>query len=338
MCQPRTPTILVALSAAEREKFLTDAVAEQLAALGTVTTLRDEDVSKDSLVAAIEGVDICLTSWSTPPIDQTVLDAADSLQLIGHIGGSVHDLCTEAVFERGITVTSANHVMSRYVAEWILGVSLSAAFDLPAVTAAMRTGDWPNDPGRFDSLIEADVGFVGLGDVGRNLLEFLAPFDVTVTIYDPYLAPDDEVMDRSWVKQDDLRTAVAADVVSIHAALTPETVGLIDDDVLAMMPESTILVNCARGPIVDTDALCAALADDALRAAVDVYDTEPLPEASCLRDEATVLSPHVAGIGSHAALPEAVLDDVERHLDGEPLDGAVSKERYELMTRSTGLE
>jgi phosphoglycerate dehydrogenase-like enzyme len=226
--------------------------------------------------------------------------------------------------------------MAEFVAESVLAMGLSAMRDIPDVTATMRKGGWPNERGRFWSLKEADVGFVGLGSVGRNLIQLLDPFNVSVTIYDPYVDTSSAVFDRNWVSvTDDLTMAVEADLVSIHASLTPETTGLVDEDVLSAMPESSVIVNCARVPITAKDALSRELKTGKIRAAIDTFDNEPLQDDAEIRTQATVLTPHVAGAPSRELLAPTIIDEIERYLNGEPLEGQISKETFKRMTQDS---
>jgi phosphoglycerate dehydrogenase-like enzyme len=326
--------VLVTLPVGLREELFDDSVRERLEGVGGVTyNPADEQFSPAELRERLDGVEVCVTGWGTPTLDETVLAGADALELLAHVGGSVAPVASPAIYDRGVVVTSANRTMARYVAEGVLGMALAGLRDLPAVDRSTRRGEWNGGRSRahFGSLFDTQVGFVGLGTVGRNLLDLLAPFEGPVRVYDPY-ADDDPAFDRPGVERTDLETALSSDVVSVHASLTEETLGLLDADRLAEIPDGGLLVNCARGPIVDEDALADELADGRIRAALDVYTEEPLPAESPLTG-ATVLTPHIAGAPSGPKLAPAVLDEVERYAAGEPVESAIGRERYELMTR-----
>jgi phosphoglycerate dehydrogenase-like enzyme len=326
--------VLVTLRTGLRETLFDDDTRERLEALGTVTwNPGEEQFTPGELRERLRGVDVLVTGWGTQTLDGAVLEGADDLELVAHVGGSVASVASPALYDRGVTVTSANREMARYVAEAVLAMALTSLRDLPAVDREVRAGEWSSDRGRFESLFGADVGFVGLGTVGRDLLDLFDPFDVSVTVYDPYVDAGEPALDRPWVELGDLEAALDADVVSIHASLTEETLGLLDADRLAAMPDGALIVNCARGPIVDEDALADELAAGRLRAALDVFDEEPLPADHPFHEHATLLTPHVAGAPGSDELAATVVSEVERFLAGEPLEGAVSRERFELMTR-----
>lgn len=280
-----------------------------------------------------DGVDACITGWGTRTLDGDVIADATDLRFVGHVGGSVGVVGSHALFDRGVTVTSANYLMAEYVAEGVLAYALAGLRDIPARDAAIKAGGW--DPTTTsETLKDATVGFVGLGAVGSHLLDLLAPFDVDVNVYDPYIDRD-ALTDWSFAtlvsEIDDALEGTT--LVSVHASLTEETVGMLGGEELAALPDGALLVNCARGPIVDTDALVAELETGRIRAALDVYDEEPLPEDHPLRAcPGTVLGPHAAGSPSRARLAAAVVADLERFVAGEAVHGRVSRSRYERMT------
>ncbi|MFC7101518.1 NAD(P)-dependent oxidoreductase [Nonomuraea rubra] len=159
------------------------------------------------------------------------------------------------------------------------------------------------------------VGLVGYGAIGRRVARMLAGFGANVLVHDPYVdAPNGvglpELLERSLF-------------VSLHARATPETAGLIGAAELAAMPEGSVLVNCARGALLDYDALCDALDSGHLfGAAMDVFPEEPIPQGSrLLTTPNLVMTPHLAGASKETAMKAAaiVAADVARYVRGEPL-------------------
>jgi phosphoglycerate dehydrogenase-like enzyme len=175
---------------------------------------------------------------------------------------------------------------------------------------------------------------IGLGTIGRFLLDFLKPFDVRIKLYDPYLSPD-SLREHPNVELSSLEEALLwGDIISIHASLTQETRGMIDADRLRMIKEGALFVNTARGAIVDELALSAALRQGRFRAVLDVYETEPLPPDSPLRNlENVILLPHVAGITAREEMAYAMLEEIERYSNGEPLQYEIPFEKFALMTK-----
>lgn len=327
--------ILVTLPAGDRrERLLPPPVREQLEQLGTVTYNEStEQFTQMELAAELRGVDVCVTGWGTVSLDETVLSEADELDLVAHVGGSVASVGSAALYDRGITICSANEVMATYVAEGILAYLFASLRDIPAVAAEMDRGGWPDVDDRTETLFDRTTGFVGLGDVGRELLDLLDPFDVTVLVSDPYVDASDL---SGWpsVELTDLdRVLSEPSIVSIHASLTPETHHLLDADRLAQLSDGAHLINAARGPIVDEAALLAELGDDRIRAVLDVFNEEPLPADHSLRaQDNAILFPHVAGSPSKPLLAETVVSEIERYSRGESLRHSIPRERYKLMT------
>lgn len=290
--------------------------------------------SEDQLRAALPGVDVCLTHWGCPTFTPAVLENADRLSLIAHAAGSVADLVTPAAYERGIRVCSANRVMARFVAESVLAYMLAGLKYIPLQVERMRSGGW-GGAASPRSLYDACVSLIGLGAIGRYLLDLLAPFQVQVKVYDPYLKPG-ALAPYPRVESASLDEALAwGDVVSIHAALTPETRGMLDAGKLALIRDGALLVNTARGPIVDEAALVRELQSGRIQAALDVYTVEPLPAESPLRGMQNVLLfPHTAGLVDRGCeMSVAMLDEIERFIRGEALQYEIPFEQFRLMTR-----
>ncbi|MCU4743025.1 hydroxyacid dehydrogenase [Natronoglomus mannanivorans] len=339
--------ILVTYPDVPRRDFLFSAdVVARLESLGDVDwNERTDQFTPVELSDRLRDVDVCVTGWGCPTLSADVLDGADAgdgtrdrdgadaLELVTHVGGSVASVASPALYERGIPVCSANHVMAPFVAEGILAYALAGLRDVVGFDAALADGEWPDGMARSESLFGAKIGFVGLGSVGRELLALLEPFEPTVDVYDPYVA-EDELADFEFAALTDLETALSSELVSVHASKTPETIHLLDGEALATVPDGGLLVNAARGAIVDEAALVAELETGRISAALDVYETEPLPDSSPLRDlDNAVLGPHVAGAPTRHRLAEAAVEEVERFAAGESLQHDVPRERYELMTR-----
>ena len=328
-------------SARDNDDLYPPAVRDRLEALGDVEwNDTGEQYSATELRDRLEGIDVCVTGWGVPTLTEDVLETADSLQLVAHVGGSVASVASDALYERGIAVCSANHVMAPFVAEGVLTYILSALRSVPQLDHELKGGEWPTDRKfRSETLFDATLGLVGLGEVGKNLLPLLEPFDVTVNVYDPYLSAGD-LEEYPFATLTDLDTALnTADVVSIHASKTPETYHMLDAEKLALVPDGCLLVNTARGAIVDEAALVEELESGRISAALDVYEIEPLPEDHPLRDrDNAVLGPHMAGSPSRWRLADAVVTEIERFAHGDSLEHAVPRERFELMTHPLEVE
>jgi len=218
---------------------------------------------------------------------------------------------------RGVRLCDARGVHSSSTSEWVMAVILAHLRALPAFVRAQADRRWSTrEYAPTDELSGKRVLVVGAGAIGEALAARLRPFEVTVTMV-ARTARDgvhgvDELPDL----------LPAADVVVLLLPLTPQTTGLVDADFLARMPDGALLVNGARGPVVDTGALTEALASGRISAAADVTDPEPLPPDHPLWSMPNfLLTPHVAGSvrGLMRRAYALVGDQLRRYIAGEPL-------------------
>ncbi|MFF7896131.1 hydroxyacid dehydrogenase [Streptomyces sp. NPDC007907] len=270
---------------------------------------------------ALTRAEVLVTGWGCPRIDETVLDAAPRLRAVLHSAGSVKSFATHALWERGIAVSSAAFANALPVAEYTLAMILLAGKGVLAARDRLRTtrtsAGWGVIPGIGNH--GRRVGVIGASRIGRRVLELLRPFDLRPVLTDPYvdergaaalgvpLLPLDEL----------LRTSA---IVTVHAPETPETHHMIGRRELALMPDGAVLINTARGALVDHDALVAELRTGRLTAVLDVTDPEPLPVDSPLYDlPGAFVTPHLAGSQGNelARLGLAVAQEAERLGSGE---------------------
>lgn len=259
--------------------------------------LGNQDPAPDSLPGLLDGVDAWLMGSS--PADAALLDGAPRLRVLARRGVGYETIDTEAARARGLVVTIAAGGNGPSVADHALGMMLAVGKRLVPLTAAMAAGDW-----RFSPAFELHgktVGIVGLGRIGRLVARRLAGFDATVLAVDP--APEAaEWAAAHGVRMVALDTLLAeSDLVTLHAPLTAATRGLIGPAALAAMRPDAILINTARGGLVDEAALLAALDGGALAGAgIDVFLAEKDPAA---RDLAIALArhPHVVATPHSAA-------------------------------------
>jgi phosphoglycerate dehydrogenase-like enzyme len=224
--------------------------------------------------------------------------------------------------------------MAKYVAEGALAYMLAGIRAIRAYDGNMRDGRWHQDMPQTNTIVGGEIGLVGLGAVGRNLLDMLRPFGCTVKVYDPYL-PEGALDAWDFASLGSFEEAMRNPVVSIHASQTPETYHMVNAEALALMPDDALLVNTARGSLIDPEALISELESGRIRAVLDVYERE-----GCRQDERLLactrnltLQPHLAGMPSGSAMTAAIIDDLERFLHGEPLQLAVSHTQYLHMTQ-----
>jgi len=225
---------------------------------------------------------------------EELLECADALELFACMYAGYEHLPLETLAERDVAVTNAAGVHGPNIAEHVIGAFLSFARNFNRARRQQDRHEWRHF--QSSELSGSRVAIVGMGAIGRTIVERLSGFDVTTVgvRYSPEKGgPTDEVYGL-----DEIHGAlVDAEYVAVASPLTEETRGLIGQDELQTLPPSAVLVNVARGPIVDTDALLAALRQNHLRgAALDVTDPEPLPNDHPLWDfENVLITPHVSG-------------------------------------------
>jgi glyoxylate reductase len=257
-----------------------------------------------------------LLSLLTDRVDAALLDAAPSLRAISNYAVGVDNIDLAAASERGIPVGNTPDVLTEATADLTFALLLAAARKLPDATAAARGGDWVTwEPGEHlgASVNGATLGIIGFGRIGRAVAKRAEGFEMTVlhtrTSADAG-TPLLQLLDRS-------------DFVSIHCPLTPETHHLIAAEALEQMKPTAILINTARGPIVDQAALALALQTGSIAgAALDVTDPEPLPATDPLYDAPNVIvTPHI-GSATHDAreqMAELAVDNLLAGLAGRPM-------------------
>ena len=318
-----------------RDKYFPPKLMTRLEALGEVIkNPHSRQYTRDELKDLLPDIDIIVTHWGSTQYDVELLDCAPKLKLLAHCAGTVAHIASETCYERNIPVLSANPIMAKYVAEGALGYILAGIRAIRAYDGNMRTGLWHQNMPVTNTIVGGEIGLVGLGAVGRNLLDMLRPFGCTVKVYDPYL-PADALEAWDFAETCTFEDAMKNPVVSIHASQTPETYHMVNAEALALMPDDALLVNTARGSLVDMEALIPELQSGRLRAVLDVYERENRPQDERLlacTDKLT-LQPHLAGMPSGSAMTAAIIDDLERLICGESLRLTVSHEQYLHMTQ-----
>lgn len=316
--------------------FFNNTIRDRLNDLGSITWNHGtEQLSQEELKELLPGKQVCVTGWKSPRIIEEVLEGTEELELLTHVGGSVASYASDYLYDQGITVCSANAVMAEFVAEYILGGTLASLRDIPAIDAEMKAGSWNREATRIDSLFESTVGFIGLGTIGECLLDLLSPFDVEVLVYDPYIS-EDRIADYEFVNRVSLkRVLTESSIVSIHASKTDETIHLLDGPKLDLLQEGSLLINAARGAIIETEALIGELETGRISAVLDVFEQEPLPIKNRLRElDNVILTPHMAGSAIREPLTSAMIDELDRFKHGRSLQHEIPREQYELMTIS----
>jgi D-3-phosphoglycerate dehydrogenase len=249
-------------------------------------------LAAEEIASLLEDVDGLIAG--TEPLTRDVLCRAPRLKVISRCGTGLDNVDLEAAAELGIAVRNTPEAHVDAVAELTLAAMLCSLRQLAEADRSVRGGAWSKPMGRL--LRGKTVGLVGLGRVGKRLIELLAPFDVTIIAADPN--EDFEYADAHAVRYATLDELLEqSDIVSLHLPYGAEVRHLFDEDRLRRMKPGSVLVNCARGGIVDEDALCTVLSEGHLGAAhIDTFEQEPYEGPLTTIPNAT-LSSH---IGSYA--------------------------------------
>lgn len=330
--------LAVAVPPELRASFFPDSVWDSLAALGSVRLPDDgTDLGSAAVFAELVGpADVVVTSWGCAPLSAAVLAAAPRLRLLAHTGASVKAYVTAESFARGVRVTQAGEPMAYAVGEQALALTLSVLHRVYRFDHALRTGvEWTAarnvSPPR--ELRGSVVGVVGASRTGRAYLAMVRALGAHVLVTDPYLSTSEATrLGATRVELDELLRS--SRVVSLHAPVLPSTVGMIGARELALLRDGALLVNTARSALVDTQALLAELRSGRIDAALDVFDTEPLPLDDPLRRLPNVLlTPHQAGgtLEARRGGGEVVVAEVGRFLRGEPLRHEITPDMLNHM-------
>ncbi|MBA3450495.1 MAG: C-terminal binding protein [Chloroflexia bacterium] len=258
--------------------------------------------TEDELIAAAQDADAMLVS-TREAVTRRVLENIPRVKVIARYGVGLDNVDLDAAAEAGIVVTHYPGYCTSEVADHALAMILALNRRIVEQDRALREGAWvEHGPatrrilrGPIQPLREQTLGIVGFGRIGQAVAARAKPFNLTIVATDPYTDP--EVMVAAGVEPVSLQELLRrADIVTVHTPLTPETRGLIDAGALALMKPAAVLVNTARGPIIDLPALAQALAEGRIAgAALDVVDPEPLPAVSPFyRMPNVILTPHSA--------------------------------------------
>lgn len=232
-------------------------------------------------------------------VDADLLDAGKSVRVVGRLGVGLDNIDLDACADRDVAVKPATGANVDAVAEYVIAAVLMLTRGVFDRTTHVVRGQWPRTTSTGREVRGRTLGLVGYGAIAQRIAEIATALHMHVIAHDPYLDPDDpawedaipvglrELLDRS-------------DAVSVHVPLTPDTAGLIGPEAIGTLRDGAILINTARGGVVDEEAVVEALTTGRLRgAALDVFRTEPIDEESqeLFADvPGLILTPHIAGV------------------------------------------
>lgn len=285
---------------------------------------RETALPREDLLALVRGADGLLTLLGDR-VDEELLEAAGpQLRCVANVAVGYDNVDVAAAARRGVTVTNTPEVLDDATADLTLALLLAATRRIAEGDRLVRSGEpwtWGMSFMLGSSLRGKLLGIVGLGGIGRRVAERARAFGMEVAYHSRHPAPA-QVEEALCARRLPLGELLErADVLSLHCPLTPETHHLIDAAALARMKPTAVLVNAARGPIVDEAALAEALAAGRLASAgLDVYEREPQVEPRLLELDNVVLSPHLgsATVETRTAMAELAAGNAIAVVRGEP--------------------
>lgn len=333
---PRPTSIFAALSQEELRDFLPDPLLERVRGLSPHLVHCDTGSSARAQFAArlaAENPEVLLACWSTPPLPATL---PPNLRYVCYLCGSVRRLVSREHIAGGLLVTNWGGSISRIVAEWALFHILACLRRATYWTIAMhREGAWKHGGTETASLFGRKVGLHGFGQIARELVRLLQPFDCTISAFAPDVTP-------ATAARHGIRPAASLadlfagnDVIVELAPLNPSTVGTVREEHLRLIRPGGVFVNVGRGAVVDEAALLRVAQEGRILVGLDVYGVEPLPVDSPFRGLNNVsLTPHIAGpttdrrrdAGAHA------VENLVAYATDRPLHSVITAEVYDTST------
>jgi D-3-phosphoglycerate dehydrogenase len=307
--------------------LIADKLAEStVAALGDQVEVRWVDgPDREKLLAAVPDADALLVRSATT-VDAEVLAAGTKLKIVARAGVGLDNVDVDAATARGVLVVNAPTSNIHSAAEHALALLLSAARQIPAADASLREHEWKRSSFSGTEIFGKTVGVVGLGRIGQLVAQRLAAFGAQIVAYDPYVSPARAAqLGIEVLSLDELLGR--ADFISVHLPKTKETAGLINSEALAKTKPGVIIVNAARGGLIDEQALADAVRSGHVRGAgIDVFSTEPCTDSPLFELPQVVVTPHL-GASTAEAQDRAGTDvaaSVKLALAGEFVPDAVN--------------
>ena len=251
------------------------------------------EIPKDQLVNHVAELDAMIVRSATK-VRKEMIDAAKNLKVIGRAGVGLDNIDVEYAKSKGIKVINTPGATSISVAELTIGLLLAVMRKIAYADREMRKGAWPKKKCKGIEMYGKTLGVIGMGRIGREVAKRARAFGMKVIYYDVY-RPDEATEKELGVEYRELDDLISeADVITLHVPLLPETKHMINGERIAKMKDGAIIINAARGGIVDEEALYEALKSGKLYgAALDVYENEPLKESKLFELDNIVLTPHI---------------------------------------------
>lgn len=334
----RRPLRLLHISAGEPSpRIWTERFRQELAGIGELHMVADGDsLAEEEQLRLIRGTEVLLIGWGSSLIPVEIARDPGDLRYVCNITGTVRPWVSLEMIEAGIPVTNWGDAPAHRLAEGAITLLLAVLKDLHHQIMWVRGGGWRANARLYGGSLEGlRIGIYGLGVIGRCFVDLLRPFRAVMRFYDPYVSEYPADLERVDSLEDLFR---GSEAIVIHAGLSDETRGSVTAELLALLPDHAVIVNTARGAIIDQEALFAELASGRLRAGLDVLEPDTLPEEHPARTwDNVILSAHQIGRNPPDYYQEPArledyhiicLENLGRYARGEALRFPMDRERY----------
>ncbi|AEH07529.1 phosphoglycerate dehydrogenase [Methanothermococcus okinawensis] len=307
--------------------LITDAIHED--AVEILKNVGDVEIATgltpEELKEKIKDADAIVIRSGTK-LTKEIIDVAKKLKVIARAGVGVDNVDLQAATEKGIIVVNSPDASSVSVAELTIGFMLSAARNIPQATASLKRGEWDRKSFKGVELYSKTLGIIGLGRIGQQVAKRAKAFGMNIVGYDPYIPV--EVAKNMGIKLMDVNELCkVSDFITLHVPLTPKTKHIIGKEQISLMKKNAIIVNCARGGLIDENALYEALKDKKIRsAALDVFEQEPPKNNPLLTLNNVIGTPHqgASTVEAQKSAGTIVAEQVVKILNGEPAENVVN--------------
>ncbi len=280
------------------DTFFTQENIKFAESLGEIIWVDTATETIEDIKTKIKDCDTYITCWGSPALTPEILECAPKLKLLTHLGSTVAPVVCDEVYERGVKVISGFDYFSKSTAEGTVAYMLAAMRDIPFYNDRLKDKRiWREIDDYTDSVIYKKVGLVGYGGVGKYVAKMLSTFDVDMKVSARRELPaeDKELYGFAQCSMEEIFET--CDIISIHLAYNNATHHMIDDTLLSKIKKGALLVNTARGAVIDEAALIKHLQNGDFYAALDVYEQEPINMDNPMLDLPNVLMlPHQAGV------------------------------------------
>ncbi|HPB17037.1 MAG TPA: hydroxyacid dehydrogenase [Clostridia bacterium] len=321
--------IAILINKAMQEKVYNEKYINRLSRQGELTVYdKDDFADMGYVIDFVKDSEVIITSWGTPSLSKEILDVCPDLKAVLHAAGSVKPIISDELLKRKIRMTSSAIALGEGVAETALAFAISACKGFYNLGKDTANGLWGENKAIVKDFYDITVGVISGGFVGRHMVKLLKNFHVDILMYDPTLS--EEYIENLGAKKVELeKLLVDSDVISIHSPSIPATDNMLNKDNLCLIKDGAVLINTARGTVINEIDLIEELKKDRFFACIDVTNPEPPDVNNELRYmENVIMTPHIAGAVNNGCKRIAlhICEEMERLINGEKMKTEINPE------------